>query len=58
MLGERCPIIPLTSARGPAPLGATTKSITIVVKGDSKKMSNEYFFLDLFGNSAGAPGPD
>ncbi len=31
--------------------GETTKSITITVKGDSKKESNETFYLDLFGNS-------
>jgi len=31
--------------------GETTKTITIEVKGDSKKESNEYFYLDLFGNS-------
>jgi hypothetical protein len=32
--------------------GETTKTITITVKGDSKKESNEYFYLDLFDNSA------
>jgi hypothetical protein len=31
--------------------GQTTKTITIEVKGDSKRESNEYFYLDLFGNS-------
>jgi hypothetical protein len=31
--------------------GETTKTITIVVNGDSKKEANEYFYLDLFGNS-------
>jgi hypothetical protein len=31
--------------------GETTKTITIAVNGDSKKEANEYFFLDLFGNS-------
>ena len=31
--------------------GETTKRVTIVVKGDSKKEADEYFFLDLFGNS-------
>ena len=29
----------------------TTKTITIVVNGDSKKEADETFFLDLFGNS-------
>jgi hypothetical protein len=29
----------------------TTKTITIEVKGDSKRESNETFYLDLFGNS-------
>ena len=29
----------------------TTKTITIEVKGDSKKEANETFYLDLFGNS-------
>ena len=29
--------------------GATTKTITIVVNGDSKKEANETFYLDLFG---------
>src|SRR5262249_36895716 len=31
--------------------GETTKTITIVVTGDSKKESDETFSLDLFGNS-------
>src|SRR5262249_55614314 len=31
--------------------GETTKTITIEVKGDSKKEQNETFYLDLFGNS-------
>ena len=30
----------------------TTKTITIEVKGDSKKEANETFYLDLFGNSS------
>ena len=34
--------------------GETTKTITIVVKGDSKKEANETFYLDLFGNSSNA----
>jgi probable HAF family extracellular repeat protein len=29
--------------------GETTKTITITVKGDSKREANEYFYLDLFG---------
>ena len=32
--------------------GETTKTITIEVKGDSKKEANEYFYLDLFDNSS------
>jgi probable HAF family extracellular repeat protein len=32
--------------------GETTKTITIVVNGDSKREANETFFLDLFGNSS------
>jgi hypothetical protein len=32
-------------------LGETTKTITIEVKGDSKKEASEYFYLDLFGNN-------
>ncbi len=32
--------------------GEITKTITIVVKGDSKKESEETFYLDLFGNSS------
>jgi hypothetical protein len=32
--------------------GQTTKTITIEVKGDSKKEANETFYLDLFGNSS------
>jgi hypothetical protein len=32
--------------------GETTKTITIVIQGDSKKEANETFFLDLFGNSS------
>jgi Calx-beta domain/FG-GAP-like repeat len=31
--------------------GETTKTITVVVKGDKKKEADEYFYLDLFGNS-------
>ena len=32
--------------------GETTKTITIAVKGDSKKEANETFYLDLFDNSS------
>ena len=32
--------------------GETTKTITIEVKGDSKREANETFYLDLFGNSS------
>jgi hypothetical protein len=32
--------------------GETTKTITIEVKGDSKRESNEYFYLDLSNNSS------
>ena len=32
--------------------GETTKTITIEVKGDSKKEADEWFGLDLFGNSS------
>ena len=35
--------------------GETTKTITIVVKGDSKKEASETFYLDLFGLSSNAP---
>jgi hypothetical protein len=34
--------------------GETTKTITIEVKGDSKKEANETFYLDLFGLSNNA----
>jgi hypothetical protein len=34
--------------------GETTKTITIVVKGDSKKEANETFYLDLFAGSGNA----
>ena len=34
--------------------GETTKTITIEVKGDSKKETNETFYLDLFGLSSNA----
>ena len=34
--------------------GETTKTITIEVKGDSKKEANESFYLDLFGLSSNA----
>jgi hypothetical protein len=30
--------------------GETMKTVTIEVKGDSKKEGNETFYLDLFGN--------
>ena len=39
-----------TGTRTFAP-GETTKTITIEVKGDSKKEANETFYLDLFGLS-------
>src|SRR5262249_56599683 len=32
--------------------GETTKTITIEVKGDSKKEATEYFYLDLFDSSS------
>ena len=32
--------------------GETTKTITIEVKGDSKKEANETFYLDLFDSSS------
>ena len=32
--------------------GETTKTITIEVKGDSKKEADETFYLDLFDNSS------
>ena len=32
--------------------GETTKTITIEVKGDSRREANETFYLDLFGNSS------
>ena len=32
--------------------GETTKTITIVVNGDGKREADEYFYLDLFGNSS------
>jgi hypothetical protein len=32
--------------------GETTKTITIEVKGDSKREANEHFYLDLFDNSS------
>jgi hypothetical protein len=31
--------------------GETTKTITIIVNGDSKREADETFYLDLFGNS-------
>ena len=34
--------------------GETSKTITIVVNGDSKKEANETFYLDLFGLSSNA----
>ena len=34
--------------------GETTKTITIVVNGDSMKEADETFYLDLFGNSGNA----
>jgi hypothetical protein len=35
--------------------GETTKTITIEVKGDSKREADETFYLDLFGNSRNSP---
>ena len=32
--------------------GETTKTITIEVKGDSKREASETFYVDLFGNSS------
>ena len=37
--------------------GATTKTITIEVKGDDKKEADETFYLDLFGNPPLADPP-
>ena len=34
--------------------GETTKTITIEIKGDSKKEANETFYLDLFDSSSNA----
>jgi hypothetical protein len=34
--------------------GETTKTITIVLKGDNKREANETFYLDLFGLSSNA----
>jgi hypothetical protein len=34
--------------------GETSKTITITVKGDSKREGNETFYLDLFGLGANA----
>ena len=34
--------------------GETTKTITIEVKGDSKREADEYFYLELFGLSSNA----
>ena len=34
--------------------GETTKTITIEVKGDSKREADGYFYLDLFGLSSNA----
>jgi hypothetical protein len=34
--------------------GETTKAITIVVNGDSKKEADKTFYLDLFGLSSNA----
>ena len=34
--------------------GETTKTISIEVKGDSKKEANESFYLDLFASSSDA----
>jgi hypothetical protein len=35
--------------------GATTKTMTIEINGDSKKEADERFYLDLFGNSSNSP---
>ena len=35
-------------------VGETTKTITIELKGDSKKEADETFYLALFGNSSNA----
>ena len=42
-----------TLTLSPSP-GETTKTITIEVKGDSKKEADETFYLDLFGLSSKA----
>ena len=34
--------------------GETTKTITVEIKGDNKRESNETFYLDLFGLSSNA----
>ena len=47
---------PNSSITGPLPSspGETTKTISIEVKGDSKKEADETFYLDLFGLSSNA----
>jgi hypothetical protein len=55
-----CPLLPRRAARRQKLLaltfapGETTKTITIEVKGDSKREADETFYLDLFGNSGNA----
>ena len=48
-------MIPGTLTFSPSP-GETAKTITTLVKGDSKKEANETFCLDPFGNSPDASG--
>ena len=43
--------VPTTGTLTFAP-GETTKTVTIVVNGDSKKEADETFYLDRFGNSS------
>jgi hypothetical protein len=43
--------LPRQNRHADFPPGETTKTITIVVNGDSTKEADETFYLDLFGNS-------
>ena len=50
--GRTAAAVPSPRGRGRVAPGETTKTISIEVKGDSKREADETFYLERFGNSS------